>query len=528
VIWNQKLEMRAAIHDVNYTDIIVEALTRFPDREAFVFGDRRVTYAQTARRTSCFLQALASRLSAGGGIAVLSSNMPEVWMVQTAAYLLGARYTGLHPLGSIDDYVHVCEHAAIEMLIVHPDELPRAMAVAARSPTVRQILTLGYSTDAEDVIALSERFSSRPLRRRDVSAEDVHWVAYTGGTTGRSKGVEEPDRALVYAVQTIATSLGLPETPRFLAVAPISHAGVLPIAPTLARGGTVIIHNGFDPDHWLRTIEQERINWTFAVPTMLYKLLDSGFMGRFDLSSLETIMYGSSPMAPTRIAEAHAAFGPVLLQAYGQGECLSFATTLRKDEHQPESDPDLLLSCGRAIVGTRVEVLGEDNNSVPTGDVGEICVRSPGVMRGYRSDPEQTAAAFSGDWLHTGDMAQKDERGFLYIVDRKKDMIITGGFNVYSKEVEDVIAQMSSVAVVAVIGVPDEHWGEAVKAIIVPRPGTQVDPETVIDVVRRKKGAHQAPKSVDIVTSLPQTSVGKIDKKKLRAAFWSGKTRGVN
>lgn len=520
--------MRAAIHDVNYTDIIVEALTRFPDREAFVFGERRLTYSQTAQRTSRFVQALAGRISPGRGVAVLSDNMPEVWMVQTAAYLLGARYTGLHPLGSIDDYVYICDHAAIEVLIVHPDALPRAMEVAARSPAIRQVLTLGPSGDAEDLIALSDEVSCPELRRRHVDAEDVHWVAYTGGTTGRSKGVEQPDRALVHTVQTITTSLGLPETPRFLAVAPISHAGVLPIAPTFARGGTVVIHSRFDPENWLRTVQNERINWSFAVPTMLYALLDSAAIERFNLRSLETIMYGSSPMAPARIAEAHDALGPVLLQAYGQGECVSFATTLRKDEHRPTVEPGLLNSCGRAIAGMRVEVLGEDNAQVPTGAIGEICVRGPGVMRGYRNDPEQTAAAFAGDWLHTGDMAVKDERGFIYIVDRKKDMIISGGFNIYSREVEDVIAQMPSVAVVAVIGVPDEHWGEAVKAVIVARPGTQVDPSAVIDLVRRQKGPHQAPKSVDIVTRLPLTSVGKIDKKALRAGFWSGKTRGVN
>jgi fatty-acyl-CoA synthase len=520
--------MRAAIHDVNYTDIIIEALTRFPDREAFVFGDRRLTYAQTAQRTSRFVQALATRISPGQGVAVLSDNMPEVWMVQTAAYLLGARYTGLHPLGSIDDYVYICDHAAIEMLIVHPDALPRAMAVAARSPAIRHVLTLGPSGDAEDLIALSDEVSCPELRRRHVEAEDVHWIAYTGGTTGRPKGVEQPDRALVHTVQTITTSLGLPETPRFLAVAPISHAGVLPIAPTFARGGTVVIHSRFDPENWLRTVQHERINWSFAVPTMLYTLLDHGAIERFNLNSLETIMYGSSPMAPARIAEAHAALGPVLLQAYGQGECVSFATTLRKDEHQPKVQPSLLNSCGRAIVGMRVEVLGEDNAEISAGEIGEICVRGPGVMRGYRNDPEQTAAAFAGDWLHTGDMALKDERGFFYIVDRKKDMIISGGFNIYSREVEDVIAQMPSVAVVAVIGVPDEHWGEAVKAVIVARPGTHVDPIAVIDLVRRQKGPHQAPKSVDIVARLPLTSVGKIDKKALRAGFWASKTRGVN
>lgn len=515
--------------DVNYTDMITEALDRYPDREAFVFGDRRVSYRETARRVGRFMHVLVARgLVPGSAIAVLSSNIPEVWMAQAAIYLLGARFSGLHPLGAIDDYAYICGHAGVETLIVHPDYVERARLLAAQVPSIRTIFSLGASGDAEDLIALSETAPDSALRRRSVAADDVHWIAYTGGTTGRSKGVEIPDRALVQQVQTVITSLGLPERPRFLAVAPISHAGILPILPTLLRGGTVILQNGFDPERWLDVVQRERVNWSFIVPTMLYALLDSGRAERFDLRSLETLMYGSSPMSPTRIAEAHTLLGPVLLQAYGQTECVSFATTLRKDEHDPTGDPDLLRSCGRPVIGMRVDLLDEDDQPVEAGAVGEICVRGAGVMRGYHKMQNETAQALSGDWLHTGDLAMRDERGFFYIVDRKKDMIVTGGFNVYPKEVEDVIAALPEVSMVAVIGVPDDKWGEAVKAIVVPRPGMQVDPQQIISIVRQRKGAHQTPKSVDIVEALPVTSVGKVDKKIIRAGYWEGRERMVN
>jgi fatty-acyl-CoA synthase len=261
---------------------------------------------------------------------------------------------------------------------------------------------------------------------------------------------------------------------------------------------------------------------------MLYALLDGPNPRGFDLSSLQTIMYGSSPMSATRLAEAHELIGPVFLQAYGQTECVSFATMLRKDEHDPLRNPSLLNSCGRAVLGMRVEILNEDDDLVPPGEVGEICVRGPGVMLGYHKMPEQTAEALRGDWLHTGDLACRDGNGFFYIIDRKKDMIVSGGFNVYSREIEEVIAQAPAVSAVAVIGVPDEKWGEAVKAVVVARPGESIDPQSLMDLVRSKKGPHQTPKSVDVVERLPLTSVGKIDKKALREPYWAGRSRRVN
>lgn len=521
--------MSQLTQDVGYGDIIIEALRRYPHREAFVFGPRRISYAETASRTSRFVQALASRgVSDRSSVAVLSPNMPEVWMLQVAACLLGARYSGLHPLGSVEDLLHICDHAGVEVLVVHPDYLDRGGAVASRSASVGHLLALGPASGAEDLIALSEAYSDSKLVRRRTDPEEVRWVAYTGGTTGRPKGVEIPDRALVQQVQTLTTSLGFPEVPRFLAVAPISHAGVLPIVPTLVRGGTVVLQRTFDPVAWPATVARERINWTFLVPTMLYALLDQARPQEVDLSSLQTIMYGAAPISPSRLMEAHQVIGPVFLQAYGQTECVSFATMLRKDEHDPEHNPALLNSCGRAVLGMRVAVLGEDGEPVSPGAVGEICVRGPGIMKGYHRMPRESAEALSGDWLHTGDLATCDDGGFIYIVDRKKDMIVTGGFNVYSREIEDVIAEVPGVAAVAVIGVPDDKWGEAVKAVVVPRPGEAIDPLAVIEAVKAKKGPHQAPKSVDIVERLPVTSIGKIDKKALRDSYWGTRQRRVS
>jgi fatty-acyl-CoA synthase len=233
-------------------------------------------------------------------------------------------------------------------------------------------------------------------------------------------------------------------------------------------------------------------------------------------------------MTPSRIAETQEAFGPIVMQAYGQTESVGMATTLRKDEHDPARRPGLLSSCGRSVAGVRVELLDPDGGVVPLGETGELSIRSRVVMSGYRDRPEETAEALRDGWLRTGDMAVRDPEGFLHIVDRKKDLIVTGGFNVYSKEVEDVIASDPGVSSVAVIGVPDERWGEAVTAFVVARPGAEVDPAALIAAVRARKGAHQAPKTVELVSELPTTSVGKIDKKALRATVWAGRDRLVH
>lgn len=519
----------SSLTDVNYSDLLIEALTRYPKRTAFVAGDRRLSYDMVRDRIGRFMRVLSDHgVVPGDGIGVLSANMPEVWMVQAAATLLGLHYSGLHPLGSAEDHAYVCDDGGVNVLIVDPAHASVGGEIMARSAVVRHTFVLGQSDLAPDLIRLSESAPPTLLVRYDFGPDHVPWIAYTGGTTGRPKGVKLPDRAMSQAVVSVTAALDLPSSPRYLAVAPLSHAGVLPIVPTLLRGGTVVVQRGFDPEQWLRTVQDERVNWSFCVPTMLYKLLDSGLAGRFDVSSLETLMYGASPMSPSRIAEAHEALGPVLLQAYGQTECVSWATVLRKDEHDPNRDPDLLGSCGRPVLGARVELLDEEDQPVAAGAVGEICVRGRGIMSGYQGLTAQTEEALRSGWLHTGDLAVKDERGYFHIVERKKDMIISGGFNVYSREIEDVIAEDPDVAAVAVIGIPSAQWGEAVTAVVVPRPGSTVDISTLTESVKRRKGAHQAPKAIEIVDRLPLTAVGKIDKKRLREQYWAGLERHVH
>jgi fatty-acyl-CoA synthase len=274
-------------------------------------------------------------------------------------------------------------------------------------------------------------------------------------------------------------------------------------------------------------VEAEKITATFLVPTIIYGLIDNAAVrARYDLSSLDMIVYGAAPMSPDRLLEGMKIFGPVFVQLYGQSEAPQCITTLRKIDHDP-AKPRRLGSCGRPSPLVDVKLFDAQLNEVGVGEPGEICVRGSLVMDGYWKRPDMTEEAFRGGWLHTGDVAVKDEEGYLYIVDRTKDMIISGGFNIYPREVEDALMAHGAVASAAVIGVPDDKWGEAVKAFVVLKGGANVEAAALQAHVKDKRGAPWSPKSIDFVDHIPVTAVGKVDRKVLRAPYWQGRTRGV-
>jgi fatty-acyl-CoA synthase len=286
---------------------------------------------------------------------------------------------------------------------------------------------------------------------------------------------------------------------------------------------------GFSPEGFFNMVERHRITCTMLVPVMLYFLLDSPRSGSADISSMETIFYGASPMNPARLKEGIERWGSIFYQFYGQSEAPMVVANMRRDEHDP-AKPQRLSACGRPSPWIHLALLDSTGKEVPRGEPGEICVRGPLVMQGYKDMPAQTAEAFAGGWLHTGDVGKLDEDGFLYIVDRTRDMIVSGGFNVFPREVEDVLTGHPAVSQVVVIGVPDERWGEAVKAVVVLRPGFEPGPaliQAMQDRVKVAKGAVQSPKTIDFVDAIPLTPVGKPDKKAVRALYWQDSERNV-
>ena len=508
-------------------DLLVAALRRDPHRPAVWLGGDVLTAAQLSERMSCYAQAYHQQgVTQGSGVAVLSLNRPELLYAMGAYMLTGARNTSMHPLGSLDDHAYILEDAGIETLVFDASFAERAAQLRERVPALKRLLSLGPCDVGVDLIALAATHDPRPLTAPVLNGEDLAALAYTGGTTGAPKGVMATYRGSASMVQIMMSEWQWPEDLRHLVCTPLSHAGATFFVPVLLRGGSLIVHAKFDAGDVLASIERDRITSVFLVPSMIYALLDHPTFAGTDLSSLQTVFYGASPISPTRLQEAMRRIGPVFFQFYGQTEAPQTLFVMRKEQHDVE-DLSRLASCGMPVPWVHVVLLDEDGNEVPRGEPGEICVRGPLVMKGYWNKPEETAAALAGGWMHTGDVARQDEDGFYTIVDRRKDMIVSGGFNVFPREIEDVLATHPSVAAAAVIGVPDDTWGEAVKAVVVLRPGATATPEELAALVKAHKGSHYAPKSVEFVEAIPLTAVGKPDKKVLRQRYWGDTGRQV-
>jgi fatty-acyl-CoA synthase len=509
------------LHRPRYVpELLVAALQQTPERPLLELADGSSLSVGTVRdATSRYVQALQQHgVVRATRVGLLSGARIEVLYLVNAVQLTAAIYVPLHPLGSVDDHAHVLADAGVELLIFDAARhAERADALAQRLPSLR-LLALGNSNFAVDLNRLADDTTPLPLVAPAVGPHDVLRLGYSGGTTGQPKRIASVQRVGLATVQAMMSQWEWPVVPRFLSCTPLSHAGAAMFLPLLLRGGTMHVLPAFEPVAVLQAIQTHRINCLMLVPTMIYALLDHPRFNEFDLSSLETVFYGASAIAPARLKEAIERIGPVFMQFYGQAEAPMSLAVLKKRDHDV-NDPLRLASCGRPSPWVYIELQDGEGNPVPDGEPGEICVRGPLVMDGYGDSPELTAEAFRGGWLHTGDVAVRDARGFLRIVDRTKDMIVSGGFNIYPREIEDVIAEHPAVAQVAVVGLPHDKWGEAVTACVVLKPGAAVEADELIAAVASRKGAYQAPKRVEFVGEIPQTAVGKPDKKALKARF---------
>lgn len=500
---------------------IINALTRDRDRVIVeMAGGRAWTGGEILAAISTLSQALVARgVKNGARVALLAGNSVEVLLLHNAIGFAGGCLVAMHPMGSVDDHLFAIEDGEVDVLLFDPSKFTaRAEELSQRTNRLKAVLSLGPASIGVDLLAEARKLKPGTLVPPQLPPDTVTRLSYSGGTTGKPKAIPGSPRVGAQALQIMLTDWEWPINPRILAVVPLSHAGGSLFGPVVLKHGTMVVLSAFDPAGVLKAIQDYRINCTMLVPTMIYALLDHPDFGKYDLSSLETIFYGASLMSPVRLKEAINRIGPVFFQFYGQAEAPMTVTTMRKSEHDP-NNPLRMASCGRPVPWLDVALLDNNNAIVPDGEPGEICVRGQLVMDGYLNRDELTNETFAGGWLHTGDVAVKDPDGFLRIVDRKKDMIVTGGFNVFPSEVENVIAQHPAVAQVSVFGIPDEKWGEAVTAAVVLRPDAGVDAQTLIALVRERKGSIQAPKRLEFVEVIPQTAVGKPDKKALRKQF---------
>jgi len=498
---------------------------------AITHGARSFTYAQMGRNAKCLARALQELgIGKNENIAFLMANCPEYIFCEYALAKIGAVRVPLAVLLSPQDHVYMMNEAECTTLIYHHSMSQRVAGMVPNLKTVEHFICVGDAVDEDSGhLLLADLIDSHPPQPADVAIdpEDLAGIYFTGGTTGRPKGVMLSHRAWVYTyvMQMLEFGFGWHET--FLFPTPLTHAGGCLMLPVLLRRGRCVILDHFEPELFLQTVEREKVTMTFLVPTMIYVLLDHPSRDRYDLSSLRNMIYGAAPIAPDRLKQAMEKFGPVMTQLFGQTEAPMALTALSREEHlvaDPAREKQIFSSAGRPTIHTELKLLDDEGKEVPQGEAGEIVVRCANMMSGYLNNPEATAATIRDGWLHTGDIALQDDEGFIYIVDRKKDMIISGGFNIYPREIEDVLHEHPAVKGVAVVGVPHAKWGEEVRAVVCLHDRMEASEAELIAFVKKQKGSLVAPKHVEFWREIPLTNLGKIDKKEIRRLLGQGPT----
>ena len=492
------------------SSVVLAAVARHDDKVALICGEDVHTYRELdhlSEQLAAFLQARG--VARGDRVALHLRNGLEYVVSDLALMKICAVKVPLNELMAPDELAYCLGHAEAGALISDAS-LPQASCLPPALHTT--VAVNGLKSDRatvswEDVI-------SRAGGQRDARLpmpEDAALIAYTGGTTGKPKGVRHTQHRLAINLLATIVSGDVRSDEVMLLTTPLPHSAGYHLQACLVQGGTTVLATRFDPLAFMGLADRHQVTWTFAVPTMLYRLLDQIAEGIQKPSTLRTVLYGAAPMSKARLSEALDRFGPIFIQIYGQTECPNFITTLSKSDHLDES---LLTSCGRPVPFVDLRISNVPTGEVNQGGVGEVEVSSPYLLVEYYKDKTSTDAALHAQWLSTGDLGYRDTRGYLFLVDRAKDMIISGGMNVYSVEVEAALRQHPAVADVAVLGVPDEDWGEAVIAVAIAR--SEVTEEELRSFARQTLSAYKIPKSIRFVRDLPVTKYGKIDKKALR------------
>lgn len=496
---------------------------RNPDRLALVGGDRQRSWRDFSDRVARLAGGLtAMGLRPDDRVAILSHNGPEYFEFSYGVPWAGGVIVPLNNKLAAGDLVYILNHSGTRFLLADEDFRELIEGFAGQLEAVEH--TLYFSPGRDDSVYENLIASSPPRDDQLRGYEDMAGIFYTSGTTGRPKGVMLSHRNLFWNAMSGIINYGLGEETVYLHATPLFHAaGGSRVFTMVTAGVTNVILPRFDVHELLAAIERHRVTSLLLVPTMINRLVNDPALGDYDLSSLRTIAYGASPMPQSVLADALQKLpGVGFCQAYGMTELSPAATFLDARYHVLEGpDAGRLRSCGRPVWGADVRIVDEQEHPLPSGEVGEIAVRGPMVMQGYWRDPEATAKAVRDGWMHTGDAGYRDADGFFYIVDRIKDMVITGGVNVASVAVEDCIHQLEAVGECAVFGIPHPDWVEAVHAVVVPRAGAALTAADVIAHCRTRLAAFQCPRSVEIRTQpLPISGTGKIMKNELRKSFW--------
>jgi acyl-CoA synthetase (AMP-forming)/AMP-acid ligase II len=499
---------------------------------ACVDGARRFSYAELNERANRHANGLAAMgLRKGDRVAVLLNNGVEPIEAVAAAAKGGFVHVPINFRSVSREIANILQHSGSTVVFVDAEYKKRLDQ--ADVPDVRAIVVKPGEAASPYEQWLAGQSSAEPVT--DVTGDDDFMICYTSGATGTPKGVLHKHRQSVAHAPVVILQYEIDASSKLLLVYP--HNSIASInmfyIPAWLVGAAIVTtdQRHFNAERWLDLVERERVTHCHLVPTMLFRVLESPKLAATDCSSLRTIGYGSAPMPTERVERLMQVFGNILIQGYGMTEVSSIAAVLDKPDHLAamNGNRDRLNSCGRPAFGCELRVVDDNGRDVKPGEVGEIIFRGPQVMSGYWNEPEKTAETFRDGWLYSGDMAKVDEEGYLYIVDRKKDLIISGGANISSREVEEVLYWHPSVREASVIGKPDEQWGELPHAFVSLFPDKPApSPQELVAFCKERLANYKCPQQIEIIDDLPKSGLGKILKTELRAKFWDGMKRKVN
>jgi acyl-CoA synthetase (AMP-forming)/AMP-acid ligase II len=501
-----------------------------PEAEFAVQGQRALTYAGAAVRIDQLAAALADVLAPGDRFAFVSKNSVEIALLYLAASKAAVVPVPMNYRLAPPEWAYILNDSGARLLIAGHEFVPGLGTITPDVPALAATVAWTERAQAGPWVPFEEWLGASPAASGLAGRCDDAFQAYTSGTTGRPKGALLTQEALFAHMYQWRVAWPIGTGSRVLIVMPMYHiAGLLLTLHAVGHGAAVYVLADFDADEVVRVLDEERIGWAVLVPSMIQACLSvTGAEGR-RYAELGAISYGASPIAEATLRQAMRLFGCEFTQSFGMTECPAFTLLTSADHRRAlDSAPHLLQSTGRPMPGCEVKIVDAEDNEVPSGTTGEICGRGPQTMRGYWNLPDATAGALRGGWMHTGDAGYLDDDGYLYIKDRVKDMILSGGENVYPREVEDVLLGHPGVADVAVIGVPSEQWGETVKAIVARRPGSAATEDELIDFCRGRLAGFKRPRSVDFVDEIPRNPSGKILKRLLREPYWQGRDRAVS
>mgnify|MGYP003575035526 CR=1 FL=1 len=494
-------------------------------------GGRSLDYSTVADLSHRIANGLhAAGVARGDNVGLLSPNHLLTFVAVLGIVRSRGVWLPVNARNTIEENLHVLARGDCAFLFLHGSFASELDKIRAALPGLKGIVCIDGPIAGAPGLEQWAAAQDPARGGHEAQADDVVAIRGTGGTTGIPKGVLITHRIYATLFANWFAAMPVRETPVHLVVAPMTHAAGMVVFATLAYGGVNIILPSAQPGMVLDAIERYRVTQLFCPPTVIYRLLAHPDVRRRQYQSLRYFVYSAAPMSVAKLRLALEIFGPVMVQCFGQAEAPFTCTTMTAEDHVAALAPGKehrLASCGRPNPFVRVEIMDPHGRLLGPGEKGEIVVRGDLVMRGYYKNPEATASAIRGGWLHTGDVGYCDEDGFFYIVDRMKDLIISGGFNISPSEVEQVLWAHPLVNDCAVIGVPDEDWGEAVKAIVELKPGTQWSAEEAMAYCRSRLDGMKMPKSIEFWDQLPRSQVGKVLKKEIRERYWAGRDRRV-